>query len=158
MRIEMKINGQPVAWECEPHELLVDALRRHGLIGTKRGDCGGDCGACSVLMDGDEVPSCLLLAAQASGHEITTIEGIGDFEKPHPIQLAFVAETAVQCGYCTPGMVVATKALLDKNPHPCERDAREALAGHVCRCTGMVKPIQAVLAAAALLNPEGSAS
>jgi putative selenate reductase molybdopterin-binding subunit len=148
------LNGRPVTWECEPHELLLDALRRHGLTGTKRGCETGECGACSVLLDGEEVPSCVVLAAQASGHDVVTVEGVGDFAKPHPIQEAFVDSTAVQCGFCTPGMVIAVKALLDKNPSPTERDAREALAGHPCRCTGHVKPIQAVLEAAARVRAE----
>lgn len=148
MKIELEVNGESVTWECEPHEFLTEALREHGLIGTKRGCDTGDCGACTVLMDGEEVPSCLILAAQAGGHEITTIEGLGSFDEPHPIQEAFVDATAIQCGYCTPGMVIAAKGLLDHNPNPSEAEVRESLAAHVCRCTGYVKPIKAVLAAA----------
>lgn len=148
MKIEMKVNGESVAWECEPHEFLTEVLRREGLIGTKRGCESGDCGACAVLVDGIEVPSCITLAAQAAGHEVTTIEGLGTFDAPHPIQREFVDATAIQCGFCTPGMVIATKALLDTTPDPTVQEVRETLAGHVCRCTGYVKPIQAVLAAA----------
>lgn len=152
MKIELTLNGEPTTLEAEPHEFLLEAIRRTGLTGTKRGCESGDCGACAVIVDGDEVPSCIVLAAQAGGHSVTTIEGIGTFMKPHPIQLAFVDATAVQCGYCTPGMVVATKACLDKRePGSClnEAEARELLAGHVCRCTGYTKPIQAVQACVA---------
>jgi aerobic-type carbon monoxide dehydrogenase small subunit (CoxS/CutS family) len=156
MKIDLEVNGAAVSWECEPHEMLTEVLRKNGLIGTKRGCETGDCGACSVLLDGEEVPSCLVLAAQASGHRVTTIEGLGDFGRPHPIQLAFVDATAVQCGYCTPGMVVAAKAMLDRNDAPTEREVRECLAGHPCRCTGYKKPVEAVLAAAAALRaPHG---
>jgi len=148
VKIHLLVNGEPREWECEVHEFLTEALRRHGLVGTKRGCENGACGACAVLLDGREVPSCIVLAAQADGHEITTIEGLGDPRHVHPIQAAFVAATAVQCGFCTPGMVVATKELLDHNPTPSAADARRRLAGHYCRCTGQIKPIQAVLDAA----------
>mgnify|MGYP001020681156 CR=1 FL=1 len=151
--IQLRVNGLPVDWECEPQEFLVEALRRNGLIGTKRGCETGECGACSVLLDGEEAPACLVLAAQAGGHEVTTIEGLGDFTRPHPIQESFVDGTAVQCGFCTPGMAIAAKALLDRAPSPTEQEVREVLAGHPCRCTGYVKPIAAVLAAAALQKP-----
>lgn len=152
MKIELEVNGARAEWECEPHEMLTEVLRRNGLVGVKRGCETGDCGACSVLLDGEEVPSCLMLAAQAHGHRITTIEGLGDFAAPHPIQLAFVDATAVQCGFCTPGMVIATKALLAEKPEPTNKDVRECLAGHPCRCTGHKKPIEAVLAAAEALR------
>ncbi len=148
MKIELKVNGDAVSWRCEPHEFLTEVLRRHGLRGTKRGCESGDCGACAVLLDGREVPSCIVLAAQAAGHELTTIEALGDFERPHPIQEAFVESTAIQCGYCTPGMVIATEELLRRTPTPTEAQVRTRLAGHVCRCTGHIKPIEAVLRAA----------
>lgn len=154
MKVELRVNGYDVTWQCEPGEFLTEALRRHGLIGTKRGCEQGECGVCSVLLDGAEVPSCIILAAQAAGHEVTTIEALGDFEEPHPIQEAFVEHTAIQCGYCTPGMIIAAKALLDQHPEPSERDVREHLASHPCRCTGYVKPIQAVLAAAEKMKAE----
>ena len=157
MRFEAAINGAPVAWEIRPDEFLIEVLRRHGLIGTKRGCETGSCGACAVLLDGQTVDSCILLAAQASGHAITTIEGVARGGRPHPIQEAFVDATAVQCGYCTPGMVLATKALLDDYPAPTESDARAALAGHLCRCTGYTKPIAAVLDAAARVAAEQEA-
>jgi aerobic-type carbon monoxide dehydrogenase small subunit (CoxS/CutS family) len=158
MKIELEINGARATLTCEPHEMLTEVLRRHGLTGVKRGCETGDCGACSILLDDEEVPSCLMLAAQADGHRITTIEGIGDFASPHPIQLAFVDATAVQCGFCTPGMVVATKALLAEKPEPTNKDVRECLAGHPCRCTGHKKPIEAVLAAAEALRARPTTS
>lgn len=152
MKVDLDVNGASVSWECEPHEMLTELLRRNGLLGTKRGCESGDCGACSVLMDGEEVPSCLVLAAQAAGHSVTTIESLGDFAHPHELQQSFVDHTAIQCGYCTPGMLLAAKAMLDVNPAPSELDVRECLAGHPCRCTGYVKPIEAVLAAAATMR------
>jgi len=155
MKIELKVNGDAVSWECEPGDFLTEVLRAHGLIGTKRGCESGDCGACTVLMDGEEVPSCIILAAQAAGHTITTIEGLGSFEEPHAIQQSFVDHTAIQCGYCTPGMVLAAKALIARSPDPPELEARPALAGNPCRCTGYVKPLQAVLEAARRMR-EGS--
>ena len=145
MIFEATINGEPVRWHITPSEFLTETLRRHGLIGTKRGCETGDCGACTVLFDGREVNTCILLAAQASGHEILTIEGISKGREPHPVQEAFVDTGAVQCGFCTPGMVVATMGLLADKPQPTEADARAALAGHLCRCTGYTKPIDAVL-------------
>lgn len=148
MTIEMIVNGQTVHWRIEPHEFLTEVLRKNGLKGVKRGCESGDCGVCAVLMDGREIPSCIVLAAQADGHEIVTIEGLGSREQPHAIQRAFVDNTAVQCGFCTPGMVIATKDLLDRHASPSEAEARAQLAGHYCRCTGHVKPIRAVLAAA----------
>ena len=148
MKIEFELNGSAVVWECAPHQFLTEVLREHGLLGTKRGCESGDCGACTVLIDGVEVPSCIILAAQASGHRITTIEGLGSFDAPHRLQEAFADNTAIQCGFCTPGMILAAKALLDRNPHPSEREVRECLAAHPCRCTGYVKPIKAVLVAA----------
>jgi len=148
MKIELSVNSERVTYDCEPYEFLTEVLRREGLIGTKRGCETGECGACAVLLDGVEVPSCLMLAAQAAGHEVTTIEGLGDHDAPHPLQTSFVEKTAIQCGYCTPGMIIAAKSLLDQNASPSEGQVREALAAHVCRCTGYVKPIEAVLAVA----------
>ncbi|PKN56889.1 MAG: (2Fe-2S)-binding protein [Deltaproteobacteria bacterium HGW-Deltaproteobacteria-14] len=148
IQFEATVNGRPVRWDIPAGEFLTETLRSHGLIGTKRGCESGDCGACAVLLDGVEVNSCVLLAAQASGHDIVTIEGIGDARAPHPIQEAFVDAGAVQCGFCTPGMVVATHALLADNAAPTRDDARHALAGHLCRCTGYVKCLDAVELAA----------
>ncbi len=148
MMFEATINGRPVRWHLRPHEFLTELLRRQGLIGTKRGCESGDCGACTVLLDGREVNSCIVLAAQASGHDIVTIEGLTDAGKLGDVQQAYVDAGAVQCGFCTPGMVVATHALLENKPSPGRDDAKEALAGHLCRCTGYVKPIEAILLAA----------
>ena len=156
MKIELTLNGQATTIEAEPHEFLTEVLRREGLIGTKRGCESGDCGVCAVLVDGDEVASCILLAAQAHGHEVTTIEALGSFDEPSPIQTAFCDTTAVQCGFCTPGMVIATQAYLEHTPDPSPAQARELLAGHICRCTGYVKPLQAVLTAAAATREGGS--
>jgi len=152
MRFEATLNGRPVSWEIAPHAFLTEVLRAHGYVGTKRGCETGDCGACAVLLDGLEVNSCVLLAAQASGHALTTIEGLGTMDHPHPAQDAFVDAGAIQCGFCTPGMVMATVALCGDNASPTADDARAALGGHLCRCTGYVKPIEAVLDAAARLR------
>ena len=156
MNFEATINGRSVSWEIQPHEFLTEVLRRHGLIGTKRGCDSGDCGACTVLLDGLEVNSCTILAAQACGHQILTIEGLAREDGPHPVQQAYVEAGAVQCGFCTPGMILASHALLEENAKPSEDDARAALAGHLCRCTGYVKPIEAIIDAARRLAEEPS--
>ncbi|MFC1929460.1 (2Fe-2S)-binding protein [Chloroflexota bacterium] len=129
---------------------LVFVLREVlGLLGTKVSCETGDCGSCTVLVDGKAVKSCLFLAVKADGKDITTIEGIGGKEsEPHPLQEAFIEKFAVQCGFCTPGMIISAKALLDENPDPTEEDIKEALSGNFCRCTGYVKIIEAVVAAA----------
>ena len=155
MILEATVNGQPVRWDHEPWEMLTEVIRRNRLIGTKRGCETGDCGACTVLLDGAETNSCVLLAAQASGHDIVTIEGLGNADAPHPIQEAFVDAGAVQCGFCTPGMILGAKALLERCPDPTRRDASEALAGHLCRCTGYVKCVDAVLDSAERLRARG---
>ena len=146
---EATVNGRAVRWHLREGEFLTELLRRQELIGTKRGCESGDCGACTVLLDGREANSCILLAAQANGHDIVTIEGLSDAGKANDVQQAYVDAGAVQCGFCTPGIVVATHALLEEQPAPSEADARAALAGHLCRCTGYVKPIDAILLAAA---------
>ncbi len=143
------INGEEVEFLCEPHETLLDALRNHvGLTGTKEGCGSGDCGACSVTVDGELVCSCLVLAPEAEGKSIGTIEGIADHDKLHVIQEKFLEHAALQCGICTPGLIVSTKALLEENPNPTEEEARYYLAGNLCRCTGYDKIIRAVLDAA----------
>jgi carbon-monoxide dehydrogenase small subunit len=143
------INNEPVEFLCEPRQSLLEVLRDTlGLTGTKEGCNNGNCGACSVLLDGVLVNSCLVLAVEAAGRNITTIEGIADKDGLHPIQHAFLEGAALQCGICTPGIIVATKALLDHNPHPTEEEARRWLAGNLCRCTGYDKIIRAVLEAA----------
>jgi aerobic-type carbon monoxide dehydrogenase small subunit (CoxS/CutS family) len=147
--LTMKVNNQPVTVEIEPDELLVDVLRdRLGLTGTKIGCSEGECGACTVIMDGKPVLSCLLPALRAQGREITTIEGLTDGETLHPLQQAFVEVGAVQCGYCIPGFIMSAKALLDVNPHPTRDEIKEAIAGNLCRCTGYIKIIEAIEAAA----------
>jgi aerobic-type carbon monoxide dehydrogenase small subunit (CoxS/CutS family) len=143
--ISFTLNNKPVRLAVDAKEILVDTLReRFGLTGTKK-SCGtGDCGACTIILNGKAVRSCTMLTAMVDGKEVLTIEGLGNADNIHPIQQAFVDEGAVQCGYCTPGMVLATKALLDKNPNPTVEEIREALSGNLCRCTGYTKIIKAV--------------
>jgi len=149
------VNRQPVELLCDTSETLLDVLRDElGLTGSKEGCGSGDCGACSVLMDGRLVCACLVLAVEATGHEITTIEGIADGNTLHPIQQQFLEDAALQCGICTPGFVVAAKALLDRNPDPTETEVRFWLAGNLCRCTGYDKIVRAVLTAAAKMREE----
>jgi aerobic carbon-monoxide dehydrogenase small subunit len=146
VHIETTINGEPTEFLCEPGESLLAALRNAvGLTGTKEGCTTGDCGACSVIFNGRLVPSCLVLAPEARGRTITTIEGIANGEQLHPLQQKFLDHVALQCGICTPGFIVAAKALLDANPHPTEAEARYWLAGNLCRCTGYDKIIRAVM-------------
>lgn len=143
------INGEQVEFLCETQQTLLDALRDDiGLTGSKEGCASGDCGACSVILDGKLVCSCLVLACEADGKTVTTIEGIGQGDQLHPIQQKFLEHAALQCGFCTPGLIVASKALLDENPNPTEEEARYWLAGNLCRCTGYDKIVQAVLDAA----------
>jgi carbon-monoxide dehydrogenase small subunit len=149
LHIEATVNDEPAEFLCEPHESLMSALRdRLGLTGTKEGCATGDCGACSVLLDGRLVPSCLVLAAEVHGRAITTVEGIARPDALHPVQQKFLEHAALQCGICTPGFVVAAKALLDRTPDPSEQQVRYWLAGNLCRCTGYDKIVRAVLDAA----------
>jgi len=150
IHINATINGEPVEFLSAASDTLLTALRDSvGLTGTKEGCSTGDCGACSVLLDGRLVPSCLVLAAEVQGRTVTTIEGIAEGRALHPIQQQFLEGAALQCGICTPGFIVAAKALLDVNPSPTEEEARYWLAGNLCRCTGYDKIIRAVLDAAA---------
>ena len=150
------VNGQQHEVIIEPHMLLIDVLRdKLGLTGTKYACGGGDCGACTVLIDGRPSFSCLTLAVTAKGKSILTIEGVADGNELGPIQQAFVDQGAVQCGFCTPGMILATKALLDENPQPTRDEIKTALAGNLCRCTGYVKIVDAVEAAAAAMRDGG---
>ena len=147
--VKTTINGEPVEFLCEPHRTLLDALRDDlNLTGTKEGCATGDCGACSVVLDGRLVCSCLVLAAEVEGRSVETVEGVAGDEKLHPIQQKFLEHAALQCGVCTPGLIVAAKDLLDKNPDPTEEETRYYLAGNLCRCTGYDKIIRAVLDAA----------
>lgn len=147
--IQLIVNGETVEAAVEPNRTLVQLLREDlGLTGTKHG-CGlGDCGACTVIMDGKPVNACLVLAVQAQGREILTIEGLADNGKLHPIQQAFVDKGAIQCGFCTPGMILSAKALLDDNPKATEEEIRTAISGNLCRCTGYQKIVEAVQEAA----------
>lgn len=147
--LKMNLNGKDVSVEVEPSALLVDVLRDQlGLIGTKVGCSNGECGACTVLLDGEAVVSCLLPAMKADGRSVVTIEGLGMEGELHALQRAFIEEGAVQCGYCIPGMLMSAKALLDKNPNPSEEEIKRAISGNLCRCTGYVKIIKAIKAAA----------
>jgi aerobic-type carbon monoxide dehydrogenase small subunit (CoxS/CutS family) len=148
MELRVTVNGQPRKWSIAPGDLLLDVLRREGLFGVKRGCEKGECGSCTVLVNGRALNSCLMFAAKVEGCEILTIEGLATGDELDPIQKAFLDCGAAQCGFCTPGMILAAKALLDRNPHPDEADVREAMAGVLCRCTGYLKPVEAVLAAA----------
>jgi carbon-monoxide dehydrogenase small subunit len=157
--LKLTLNGDPVETGIRDSETLLEVLReRLGLTGTKRGCDQGACGACTVLLDGNPVLSCLTLAASVEGREVTTVEGLaGPTGTLHPVQTAFHQTGAVQCGFCTPGMLLTAKALLDVNPHPSEPEIRQALAGNVCRCTGYVKIVEAVgRAAEALVADAGS--
>jgi len=156
MRIDLTVNGERVECDVAPGMRLLDLLRdRLHLLGTKEGCGEGECGACTVLLEGRPVASCLVLASQADGKEVLTIEGISDGERLHPIQRAFVETGAVQCGFCTPGFIMSTYALLKENPHPSEEEIRTALEGNLCRCTGYAKIIEAVNRAAEMMEGEG---
>ena len=147
--IAFTVNGRPQQLDVEPHWTLLEAIREQlQLTGSKEGCGTGDCGACSMIVDGKVITSCCMLAAQADGSEVTTIEGLAKNGNLHPIQRAFIDEGGVQCGFCTPGMLLASKALLEHNPNPTIDDVREGLAGNLCRCTGYAKIYQAVLTAA----------
>jgi aerobic carbon-monoxide dehydrogenase small subunit len=151
-----EINGEAAEFLCDPHETLLDALRNGvGLTGAKEGCGTGDCGACSVLLDGRVVCACLVLAAEVEGRALTTVEGIASGGRLHPVQQQLLVHAGLQCGVCTPGIVVAAKALLERNPDPSEREVRFGLAGNLCRCTGYDKIVRAVLDAAAELREAG---
>jgi aerobic carbon-monoxide dehydrogenase small subunit len=155
--VSTTINGEAAEYLCEPQQTLLDVLRDVvGLTGSKEGCASGDCGACSVLVDGVLVCSCLVLGVEADGKSITTVEGVANGETLHPVQQKFLEHAALQCGFCTPGLIVASKALLDSNPNPTETEARYWLAGNLCRCTGYDKIIRAVMDAAAVMRGEAS--
>jgi len=151
--VSTTINNEPVEFLCDANQTLLDVLRNNlQMTGTKEGCGSGDCGACSVTMDNRLVCSCLVLAVEAEGAQIGTIEGIGSAEKLHVIQEKFLEHAALQCGICTPGLIVSTKALLEENPDPTEEEARYYLAGNLCRCTGYDKIIKAVMDSASVLK------
>ena len=150
VHVQTKINGKDTDFLCEPRQSLLEVLRDEmRLTGTKEGCNNGNCGACNVILDGRLVNSCLVLAVEIQGKVVTTIEGVAPREGLHPIQTAFLEDAALQCGVCTPGFIVATKALLDRNPDPSETEIRYWLAGNLCRCTGYDKIVRAVQDAAA---------
>jgi carbon-monoxide dehydrogenase small subunit len=154
MKVTPIINGKPCPLEVEPGELLVETLRRQGLKGVKLGCGEGDCGTCTVLLDGEPVLSCLILTARTEGRQVTTIEGLGTVFDPHPLQQAYADEGAVQCGFCIPGSILAGSALLEHNPDPSTEEICRAMDGSLCRCTGYVKKVVAVKAAAAAIREQ----
>jgi carbon-monoxide dehydrogenase small subunit len=157
LHVETTLNGEPVDFLCEPRQSLLEVLRDElGLTGSKEGCNNGNCGACNVILDGRVVNSCCVLAAEVQGSQVTTIEGVAENGRLHPLQQAFLEEAALQCGVCTPGFIVAAKSLLDREPNPDEARVRHWLAGNLCRCTGYDKIVRAVLTAAANMN--GSAA
>ncbi len=158
MILDFTLNGQAMRVETPPDRRVVDLLREDlGLTGVKEGCGAGECGACTILVDGESRLSCLMLAAQLQGRRVTTIEGLSADGRLHPVQEAFIEHGAVQCGFCTPGMVLSAVHLLERHPHPTRREIREGLSGNLCRCTGYVKIVDAVEAAArTMAEPEGA--
>lgn len=149
MKVDFILNGENVSVDVSAQEVLVDTLREKFLLtGTKKGCGTGDCGTCTVLLDGEAVRSCILLTAMVEGRNVTTIEGVGTPDHLHPVQQAFIDASAVQCGFCTPGMVLTSIALLNRNPDPTDEEIRVALSGNLCRCTGYEKIVKAVRLAA----------
>jgi len=157
VHVQMTLNGEATELLCESRQTLLEVLRDElDLTGTKEGCATGDCGACSVILDGRIACSCLVLAVEADGSEVATIEGLADGARLHPLQRKFLEHAALQCGVCTPGFLMAAKALLDRNPDPSEHDVRLGLAGNLCRCTGYDKIVRAVLDAAAEMRTAGA--
>ena len=153
--ITLQVNGRSVEAQVPSHRTLLEALRDLGIVDVKRGCEKGDCGACAVLVDGVALDSCLTLAWTAEGRSITTVAGLGDREAPHPLQRAFIDKGAVQCGYCTPGLIIAAQSMLAENANPSETDIRIGLSGNLCRCTGYTKVFEAVAEAAAAIREAG---
>jgi carbon-monoxide dehydrogenase small subunit len=142
--IRLKVNDRPISAKIEAETTLLDFLREQGFIEVKRGCDKGDCGACTVLMDGKPILSCITLALQADGAKVYTVKSLGTADRMHPLQKAFVDLEALQCGFCTPGMLLSAKALLDANPHPTRGEIRDAISGNLCRCTGYQKIVDAI--------------
>jgi carbon-monoxide dehydrogenase small subunit len=155
--IHLNVNDHPVEVAVAPNTTLVDLLRYElGLTGTKKGCDLGDCGACTVILDGRAVNACLVLAVQADGCKVQTIEGLQDSDGMHPLQAAFVEKGAIQCGFCSPGMILSAKNLLDRHPHPSEAEIRRAVSGNLCRCTGYQKIIEAIQSASPSSSDPGT--
>lgn len=153
--IQFKLNGEDVEAYVQDNITMVDFLRKQmHLTGTKRGCEEGECGACTILLDGEAVASCLMMAVEADGHEIVTIEGLQQNGVLHPLQREFVDKWALQCGFCTPGMIMSAVSLLNENPHPTEAEIRDGIAGNLCRCTGYSKIVEAIDAAAKIMAKE----
>lgn len=153
--VSLRVNGRDYTVTVAPNARLLDVLRDELLLtGTKEGCAIGECGACTVIMDGKAVNSCLVLAASAAGKEITTIEGLEQGGRLHPLQEAFMQHNALQCGFCTPGMIMSAKALLDQNPHPTRAEIKAAIAGNLCRCTGYEQIVDAIEEAAEKVGPK----
>jgi carbon-monoxide dehydrogenase small subunit len=153
--LELKVNGRSVEVTVPAHRTLLEALRDAGFVDVKRGCEKGDCGACAVLIDGVAIDSCLTLAWTVEGQDIVTAAGLGSAAAPHPLQQAFIETGAIQCGYCTPGLIVAAHSLLSTLPDPSEEELRHGLSGNLCRCTGYAKVFDAVQQAAAIMRTEG---
>ena len=157
MMVQLKVNGELRSADCPPETTLLKFLREHlNLTGAKLGCDVGDCGTCTVIVDGESVNSCLMLAARAAGHDVTTIEGVANSQQLHPIQQAFEEHGALQCGFCGPGMIMSAKDLLDKNPEPSVLEIRDALSGNLCRCTGYTKIIEAIIDAGQAMSEENT--
>ncbi|HEY5685699.1 MAG TPA: (2Fe-2S)-binding protein [Acidimicrobiia bacterium] len=156
MRISLTVNGLAIEAEVHPGATLMEMLRERGFAGVKNGCAHGDCGTCAVLVDGRAVTSCLLFAAQVDGRRVTTVESLAGDEGLHPLQSALLDTGGIQCGFCTPGIILTAAELLDRVPHPTEREVREALAGNLCRCTGYVKIVEGVLLAAERIEGGGA--
>ncbi len=156
MKIKITVNGVKRDFDVEPNTLLLNLVRDEMLLTGAKYGCGiGECGACTVLLDGESVLACMVLAVDADGRNVETVEGLGDFDRLHPIQKAYLEEGAVQCGFCTPGFIMSTKALLQEKPQPTETEIREYLKGNMCRCTGYVNIVKAVQSAAANMKGQG---
>lgn len=159
IHVTTNVNGDEREFLCTPGQTLLDVLRGElGMTGSKEGCASGDCGACTVVLDGEMVCSCLVLAGEVDGRKVDTIEGVAEGSQLHPIQAKFLEHAALQCGFCTPGFIVAAKALLDRHPDPTETEVRYWLAGNLCRCTGYDKIVRAVMDAAAELRQERTAA
>jgi carbon-monoxide dehydrogenase small subunit len=158
-RIQIRVNGELKELLVEPHRILIDLIRQDlGLTGTKKGCGSGDCGSCTVILDGRAVKSCLILAVEVDGSEILTIEGLRSGGKLHPLQEAFIQYGAIQCGFCSPGMMMSAKALLDQCSNPTEEQVKLAISGNLCRCTGYSKIVEAVLAVARKEKPPSASA